>query len=296
MPCSTSERSVPSPAARRVARNSYPVSSAVSGSQSGSVSGVKAPSSASNASSGEGRAPAAIRPSRTSSNSDASANTARRSGGAPAAASCSSSSSGTTPAGPACLSERARRLPREAMPRSWHGPCVPCAGPPTIRFRVPLLRDGAGGLLARGRARSDDHPVAAPGRRDRHDVGRAPQAGRATLRARRGQRPPRRTSRRRRCRIRGVPRIQERHRAVTVGSAEYPDMRTQPTLFPWPPARTAACWCGSGRKYKQCCRPHGLGDLSDAAAAVQIAGAGGGSARETAAERRPAANSQPQPG
>jgi len=77
---------------------------------------------------------------------------------------------------------------------------------------------------------------------------------------------------------------------------EYPDMRTQPTLFPWPPARTAACWCGSGRKYKQCCRPHGLGNLSDAATAVRIAGAGGGSARETAAERRPAANSQPQPG
>ena len=76
---------------------------------------------------------------------------------------------------------------------------------------------------------------------------------------------------------------------------EYPDMRTQPTLFPWPPARTAACWCGSGRKYKQCCRPHGLGDLSDAATAVRIAGAGGGSARDTA-ERRPAANSQPRPG
>lgn len=34
---------------------------------------------------------------------------------------------------------------------------------------------------------------------------------------------------------------------------EYPDLRAQPTLFPWPPARTAACWCGSGRKYKQCC-------------------------------------------
>jgi hypothetical protein len=27
----------------------------------------------------------------------------------------------------------------------------------------------------------------------------------------------------------------------------------------WPPARNAACWCGSGRKYKQCCRPYGLG-------------------------------------
>jgi len=41
----------------------------------------------------------------------------------------------------------------------------------------------------------------------------------------------------------------------------YPDLRTQPAMVPWPPARTAACWCGSGRKYKQCCRPHGLGTL-----------------------------------
>ena len=38
----------------------------------------------------------------------------------------------------------------------------------------------------------------------------------------------------------------------------YPDLRAQPFMVPWPPARTAACWCGSGRKYKQCCRPHGL--------------------------------------
>lgn len=41
----------------------------------------------------------------------------------------------------------------------------------------------------------------------------------------------------------------------------YPDLRAQPVMAPWPPARTAACWCGSGRKYKQCCRPHGLGTL-----------------------------------
>lgn len=41
----------------------------------------------------------------------------------------------------------------------------------------------------------------------------------------------------------------------------YPDLRTQPAMVPWPPARTATCWCGSGRKYKQCCRPHGLGTL-----------------------------------
>lgn len=44
--------------------------------------------------------------------------------------------------------------------------------------------------------------------------------------------------------------------------ATYPDLRTVSTpLRVWPPARTAACWCGSGRKYKQCCRRHGLGDL-----------------------------------
>ena len=41
----------------------------------------------------------------------------------------------------------------------------------------------------------------------------------------------------------------------------YPDLRTGPVMISWPPARTAACWCGSGRKYKQCCRPHGLGTL-----------------------------------
>jgi hypothetical protein len=41
----------------------------------------------------------------------------------------------------------------------------------------------------------------------------------------------------------------------------YPDMRTQVALIHWPPARTAPCWCGSERKYKQCYRPHGLGSL-----------------------------------
>ncbi|MEV6876804.1 SEC-C domain-containing protein [Amycolatopsis sp. NPDC051128] len=39
----------------------------------------------------------------------------------------------------------------------------------------------------------------------------------------------------------------------------YPDLRTDPPLVTWPPMRTAPCWCGSGRKYKQCCRPYGLG-------------------------------------
>lgn len=54
------------------------------------------------------------------------------------------------------------------------------------------------------------------------------------------------------------------NRILTPSSQDllgYPDLRTQPTMMPWPPARTAACWCGSGRKYKQCCRPHGLGTL-----------------------------------
>jgi uncharacterized protein YecA (UPF0149 family) len=42
----------------------------------------------------------------------------------------------------------------------------------------------------------------------------------------------------------------------------YPDLRTVTTpMTAWPPARTAPCWCGSGRKYKQCCRRYGLGTL-----------------------------------
>jgi len=55
-------------------------------------------------------------------------------------------------------------------------------------------------------------------------------------------------------------------RDATRFSAEdllaYPDLRTVAMpMVPWPPARTAVCWCGSGRRYKQCCRPHGLGTL-----------------------------------
>lgn len=30
-----------------------------------------------------------------------------------------------------------------------------------------------------------------------------------------------------------------------------------PTIA-WPPERNAACWCGSGQKYKRCCRPRGF--------------------------------------
>jgi hypothetical protein len=42
----------------------------------------------------------------------------------------------------------------------------------------------------------------------------------------------------------------------------YPDVRdATAAMVAWPPDRTAACWCGSARKYKQCCRPHGLGSL-----------------------------------
>ena len=57
--------------------------------------------------------------------------------------------------------------------------------------------------------------------------------------------------------------LADRHTA-TPSAADlqaYPDLRTQPAMFPWPPARTATCWCGSGRTYKQCCRKHGLGTL-----------------------------------
>jgi SEC-C motif len=42
----------------------------------------------------------------------------------------------------------------------------------------------------------------------------------------------------------------------------YPDLRSVvAAMEAWPPARSAACWCGSGRTYKKCCRPHGLGGL-----------------------------------
>ncbi|MDN5748631.1 MAG: SEC-C domain-containing protein [Pseudonocardia sp.] len=55
------------------------------------------------------------------------------------------------------------------------------------------------------------------------------------------------------------------NRVTTPGEddlADYPDLRTATLpLESWPPARTEPCWCGSGRKYKQCCRRHGLGTL-----------------------------------
>ena len=40
----------------------------------------------------------------------------------------------------------------------------------------------------------------------------------------------------------------------------YPDLRdVTAVMVPWPPDRTAPCWCGSQRRYKQCCRRYGLG-------------------------------------
>jgi hypothetical protein len=29
--------------------------------------------------------------------------------------------------------------------------------------------------------------------------------------------------------------------------------RADPAVVAWPPGRNQRCWCGSGRKYKQCC-------------------------------------------
>lgn len=55
-------------------------------------------------------------------------------------------------------------------------------------------------------------------------------------------------------------------RGITNPSADdllsYPDAQAAKlAMTRWPPARTVTCWCGSGRKYKHCCRPHGLGSL-----------------------------------
>lgn len=54
-------------------------------------------------------------------------------------------------------------------------------------------------------------------------------------------------------------------RATTPGEDDlgsYPDLRTVTmSLRSWPPPRAATCWCGSGRRYKQCCRRYGLGTL-----------------------------------
>ncbi|HEX2133022.1 MAG TPA: SEC-C metal-binding domain-containing protein [Actinophytocola sp.] len=35
-------------------------------------------------------------------------------------------------------------------------------------------------------------------------------------------------------------------------------LRSLPVAGTWPPDLSAACWCGSGQRYKRCCRPRGL--------------------------------------
>lgn len=39
----------------------------------------------------------------------------------------------------------------------------------------------------------------------------------------------------------------------------YPDLRTvdRSCMTSWPPASKTPCWCGSGARYKRCCRPRG---------------------------------------
>jgi hypothetical protein len=41
--------------------------------------------------------------------------------------------------------------------------------------------------------------------------------------------------------------------ATLTSYAESPHPIT--AVIPWPPDRNAPCWCGSGQKYKRCCRP-----------------------------------------
>lgn len=65
--------------------------------------------------------------------------------------------------------------------------------------------------------------------------------------------------------LRGFSAFLAKKKVKTPGTEDllaYPDLRDVTiSMTAWPPARTAACWCGSGRKYKQCCRPYGLGTL-----------------------------------
>lgn len=49
-------------------------------------------------------------------------------------------------------------------------------------------------------------------------------------------------------RTRGLPPI-----GTTISSY----LRTLPVAGRWPPERGAACWCGSGQRYKRCCRMRG---------------------------------------
>lgn len=50
-------------------------------------------------------------------------------------------------------------------------------------------------------------------------------------------------------RTRGLPPI-----GTTLSSY----LRSLPVAGTWPPVRGAACWCGSGQRYKHCCRPRRL--------------------------------------
>ncbi|MFC4020223.1 SEC-C metal-binding domain-containing protein [Micromonospora sp. GCM10011542] len=40
---------------------------------------------------------------------------------------------------------------------------------------------------------------------------------------------------------------------------DYADALSEAAPTPWPPGRNDACWCGSGSKYKKCCRPRSRG-------------------------------------
>lgn len=43
-----------------------------------------------------------------------------------------------------------------------------------------------------------------------------------------------------------------------VGTTLSAYLRAAPVAGTWPPEHGSACWCGSGHKYKRCCRPRGL--------------------------------------
>ena len=44
-----------------------------------------------------------------------------------------------------------------------------------------------------------------------------------------------------------------------IGTTLSAYLRSLPVAGTWPPVRGAACWCGSGQRYKHCCRPRRLG-------------------------------------
>lgn len=127
---------------------------------------------------------------------------------------------------------------------------------------VPVRAGRVGGVLAAGAVRSRGRPVAAVGRAPWGELGRAPPTHRTGL-------CPHRQG--------GLAVNQIAGQADDFAAflarrgATRPDdddLHTYPALHDataqmaaWPPDRTGPCWCGSRRKYKQCCRPHGLGML-----------------------------------